>query len=112
LRGWGLPDGFAIPRRLAEGRPSRNNRCAAGRREVVPVLRLVETFPIEVVHAAARDALRLGAAGHDAVEHPALCRVERRPARLDAERCPHLPVADIGRTPPASHKVPMPGASP
>lgn len=110
LQGWGLPDEFAILRRLLESRLSRKSRCAAGKREFVQVLRLMETFPIKGVHAAVKDALRLGAVSYDAVKHLALCRVERRPARLDAERYPHLPVANVGRTSPASYKVLMPGA--
>ena len=50
------------------------------------------------VHAAVRDALRLGAISADAVRHLALARVEHRPVRLDTARYPHLPVARIGRT--------------
>src|SRR5215218_3531425 len=35
----------------------------------VQVLRLLETFRLEDVHAAVREALRLGALGFDAVKH-------------------------------------------
>ena len=38
----------------------------AGKREYVQVLRLVETFDLEVLHGAVKDALRLGAIGYDA----------------------------------------------
>ena len=39
----------------------------AGKREYVQVLRLLETFDLEVLHGAVKDALRLGAIGYDAV---------------------------------------------
>ena len=58
----------------------------AGKREYVQVLRLLETFALAEVHGAVRDALRLGAIGYDAVKHLVLCRVERRPPRLDLDR--------------------------
>ena len=54
----------------------------AGKREYVQVLRLVETFDLEVLHGAVKDALRLGAIGYDAVKHLVLCRIERRPPKL------------------------------
>ena len=50
----------------------------AGKREYVQVLRLLETFDLEVLHGAVKDALRLGAIGYDAVKHLVLCRIERR----------------------------------
>ena len=51
--------------------------------EYVQVLRLLETFDLEVLHGAVKDALRLGAIGYDAVKHLVLCRIERRPPKLD-----------------------------
>ena len=111
LQGWELPAPFATLRRLLEARLSRRNRCAAGKREFVQVLRLLETFPPEVVHAAVKDALRLGTISYDAVKHLALCRIERRPARLDTERYPHLPVASVATTSPASYNALMPGGA-
>ena len=110
LQGWELPAEFATLRRLLEARLSRKNRCAAGKREFVQVLRLLETFSIEVVHAAVKDALRLGTISHDAVKHLVLCRVECRPARLDRKHYPHLPMATVGTTSPASYAVLMPGS--
>ena len=62
LAGWELPDAFATLRRLMEARSGR-----AGRREYVQVLRLLETFGLDDVHAAVKHALRLGAIGFDAV---------------------------------------------
>jgi len=61
LQGWSLPTEFATLRRLLEARLSQKNRCAAGKREYVQILRLIETFPMATVHGAVRDALRLGA---------------------------------------------------
>ena len=54
-----------------------------GKREFVQVLRLLETFSQQEVHAAARDAIRLGAISFDAVKHLVLCRMEGRRPRLD-----------------------------
>ena len=61
LAGWELPDAFATFRRLMEARSGR-----AGRREYVQVLRLLETFGLDDLHAAVKHALRLGAIGFDA----------------------------------------------
>jgi hypothetical protein len=70
----------------------------AGKREYVQVLRLLETFGLEEVDAGVRDALRLGAIGFDAVKHLVLCRIERRPARLNLEVYPYLPRARVATT--------------
>ena len=56
-----------------------------GKREFVQVLRLLETFRLEEVQSAARDAISLGALSFDAVKHLVLCRLEGRPPRLDLE---------------------------
>ena len=50
LQGWDLPTEFATLRRLLEARLSPKNRCAAGKREYVQVLRLIETIPLAMVH--------------------------------------------------------------
>ena len=34
----------------------------------------------------------------DAVKHLLLCRIERRPPRLDLENYPHLPLAEVQTT--------------
>ena len=70
----------------------------AGKREYVQVLRLLETFDLEVLHGAAKDALRLGAIGYDAVKHLVLCRIERRPPKLDLDIYPYLPRANVATT--------------
>lgn len=103
LLGWELPAEFATLRRVLEARLSQKNRCAAGKREFVQVLRLMETFPMDTVHAAVRDALGLGAVSADAVRHLVLARVEGRPARLDRARYPHLPEATVKATDPAEY---------
>jgi hypothetical protein len=36
--------------------------------------------------------------GFDAVRHLLLCRIERRPPRLDMENYPHLPMAQVRTT--------------
>src|SRR5579872_7231337 len=93
LQGWELPEGFAHLRRLMEARLGKK-----GKREYVQVLRLLETFALTEVSLAIDDALRLGAISFDAVKHLLLCRIERRPARLDLENYPHLPVAQVATT--------------
>ena len=70
----------------------------SGKREYVQVLRLMETFETGDVHAGVKDALRLGAIGFDAVKHLVLCRIERRPPRLDLEIYPYLPRARVDIT--------------
>ncbi len=91
LAGWELPDAFPTLRRLLEARMGK-----AGKREYVQVLRLVETFDLEVLHGAVKDALRLGAIGYDAVKHLVLCRIERRPPKLDLDIYPYLPSGQRG----------------
>jgi transposase len=93
LQGWALPDEFATLRRLLEARLGK-----PGKREYVQVLRLLETFRLEDVQAAVREALRLGALGYDAVKHLVLCRIERRPPKLDLTLYPYLPEATVAAT--------------
>ena len=73
------------------------------KREYVQVLRLLETFDLEVLHGAVNDALRLGAIGYDAVKHLVLCRIERRPPKLDLDIYPYLPRANVATTAAASY---------
>ena len=79
--------------RLLESRMGRR-----GKREFVQVLRLFEYFSPGKVHAAVRDALRLGALSFDAVKHLVLCRLEGRPPRLDLELYPYLPQVQVSIT--------------
>ena len=50
------------------------------------------------MEAGVRDALRLGAIGFDAIKHLVLCRIERRPPRLDLDVYPYLPRARVATT--------------
>jgi transposase len=93
LTGWLLPECFAQLRRLLEARLKKH-----GSREYVQVLRLMETFALEEVTLAIEDALRLGTISCDAVRHLLLCRIERRPPRLDMDNYPHLPMAQVRTT--------------
>ena len=105
--GWNLPDSFATLRRLMEARMGK-----AGKREYVQVLRLLECFRLAEVEAAVRDALKLGAIGFDAVKHLVLCRIERRPPRLDLELYPYLPRARVATTSARSYMSLLSGAGP
>ena len=105
LEGWDLPEAFATLRRLMEARMGK-----AGKREYVQVLRLLETFRLAEVEAAIRDALKLGAIGFDAVKHLVLCRIERRPPRLDLDLYPYLPRARVAATSARSYMSLLSGA--
>src|SRR5665811_2097059 len=100
LAGWQLPDCFAELRRLLEARLRKH-----GSREYVQVLRLMETFSIAEVTRAIEDALQLGTISFDAVKHLLLCRIERRPPRLDMENYPHLPMAQVRTTQAADYML-------
>src|SRR3954464_5886757 len=93
LAGWQLPEEFATLRRLLEARMGKQ-----GKREFVQVLRLMEVFRADEVAAAVRDAIARGAIGFDAVKHLVLCRIERRPPRLDMTVYPYLPKATVATT--------------
>jgi hypothetical protein len=69
-----------------------------GKREYVQVLRLLEMFCLEDVLAGVRSAIERGAIGFDAVKHLVLCRIERRPPRLDLTVYPYLPHASVATT--------------
>jgi len=72
------------------------------------VLRLLETFSLPEVEQAVVDALHLGTIGFDAVKHLLLCRIERRPPRLDLENYPHLPLAEVRTTHAADYMALLP----
>ena len=93
LVGWNLPEEFATFRRLLEARMGKR-----GKREFVQVLRLLETFRRDDVVAGIREAMARGAIGFDAVKHLVLCRIERRPPRLDLTVYPYLPRATVATT--------------
>ncbi|MBV9505529.1 MAG: IS21 family transposase [Acidobacteriia bacterium] len=100
LQGWRLPEEFTELRRQMEARLGKR-----GRREYVQVLRLLETFSVEEVAAAVRQALRYPAVAFDAVKHLLLCAIERRPPKLDLENYPHLPMAEVALTRAADYQV-------
>jgi hypothetical protein len=93
LAGWALPEEFATLRRLLEARMGK-----PGKREFVQVLRLMEVFRPDDVLAGVRAALDRGVIGFDAVKHLVLCRIERRPPRLDLKIYPYLPQATVTTT--------------
>ncbi len=93
LAGWQLPECFAHLRRLLEARLRKH-----AAREYIQVLRLLETFPLAEVTAAVEQALALNTISFDAVRHLLLCRIERRPPRLDMANWPHLPLAQVRTT--------------
>ena len=93
LQGWVLPEEFLHLRRLLEAR--MGNR---GKREFVQVLRLMEVFDHGLVATAVKDAIKLGAPGFDAIKQLILCRIEKRPPRLDVTAYPYLPKANVGCT--------------
>jgi transposase len=104
LAEWDLPPEFATLRRLMEARMLK-----AGRREYVQVLRLLESFDLDDLHVAIRNALHLGAVGFDAVKHLVLCQVEKRPPKLDLDVYPYLPRATVATTSAASYMCLMSG---
>jgi len=98
LQGWDLPDAFKTLQRLLEARQGKT-----GKREYVQVLRLLERFDLAVLHLAIKDALQMQAVSFDAIKHLLLCRVERRPPRLDLDVYPFLPRTNIATTSAASY---------
>ena len=106
LAGWDLPEAFATLRRLLEARMGKQ-----GKREYVQVLRLLEVFETADVAAAVSDAIARGAVGFDAVKHLVLCRIERRPPRLDMTVYPYLPRAHVAATSARAYLALMDGAA-
>ena len=104
LAGWELPEVFLILRRLMEARIGKK-----GKREFVQVLRLLETFRIVDVEAGIQSALERGTIGFDAVKHLVLCRIERRPPRLDMTVYPYLPKAHVAVTSPGDYMALLSG---
>ena len=107
LADWQLPDQFTTLRRLLEVRMGKK-----GKREFVQVLRLMETFRIEDVTAGVGDAIARGAIGFDAIKHLVLCRIERRPPRLDMTVYPYLPKATVAVTSARAYMDLLAGAAP
>jgi transposase len=106
LAGWELPEVFPTLRRLLEARMGKQ-----GKREYVQVLRLLEVFEVADVAAAVSEAIARGVIGFDAVKHLVLCRIERRPPRLDMAVYPYRPRATVAVTSPRSYLALMTGAA-
>ena len=53
---------------------------------------------VDDVLAGVREAIARGVIGFDAVKHLMLCRIERRPPRLDLTVYPYLPRATVATT--------------
>lgn len=107
LSGWELPKELQELRRQLEGR--FGNR---GRIEFIQVLRLLETFEMDLVRIAAGKALDHRAVSFDAVKHLLLCAIEKRPARLDLSRYPFLPQARVRTTRASSYNALLAGGRP
>jgi transposase len=107
LAGWDLPEAFTVLRRLLEARMGKQ-----GKREFVQVRRLMEVFGIDDVAAGVREAIDRGAIGFDAVRHLLLCRIERRPAKLDMTVYPYLPRASVAITSARAYLDLLAGAAP
>jgi len=106
LVGWQLPEEFATLRRLLEARLGK-----LGKREFVQGLRLLEVFRLDDVLAAVREAIARGVISFDAVKHLVLCRIERRPPRLNLQVYPYLPQATVATTLAKSYLSLMAGAA-
>ena len=102
-----LPPVFGNLRRLLEARMGK-----AGKREYVQVLRLIESFSLDDVRAAISEALERGVIGFDAVKHLVLCRIEKRPPRLNLLAHPYLPRAEVATTSARSYMGLLKGAAP
>lgn len=75
----------------------------SGKQEYVQVLRLLETFDMDVVQGAISQAIKLGTFGYDAVKYLVLCRIEKLPPRLDLDFYSYLPKANVATTQPSSY---------
>jgi hypothetical protein len=64
------------------------------------------------VLAGVREAIARGAIGFDAVKHLVLCRIERRPPRLDLTIYPYLPRARVATTSAKAYLGLLAGISP
>ena len=84
----------------------------AGKREYVQVLRLIESFSLDDVRAAISAALERGVIGFDAVKPLVLCRIEKRPPRLNLLAHPYLPRAEVATPSARSYMGRLKGAAP
>ena len=68
-------------------------------------------FRPDDVLAGIKAALDRGVIGFDAVKHLVLCRIERRPPRLNLQVYPYLPQATVATTLAKSYLSLMAGAA-
>ncbi len=106
LADWELPECFDTIRRLLEARLGKT-----GKREFIQILRLMEAFCLDDVAAGIENALERGTIGFDAVKHLVLCRIERRPPRLDMTVYPYLPKAHVAATLPGTYMSLLSGSN-
>jgi len=85
LRGWTLPESFALLRRRLEGEPG-----GEGTREYIHILRMLEKHPLPVLRAAVEKALRAGAIRRDAIAQFILPQEEWRATLFALDGHPHL----------------------
>lgn len=109
LAGLGAARGLRRPPLFAGGADRQDGQAGI---RAVRVLGLLETFRMTHVHGAVLQALDLGAMSFDAIKHLVLCRVERRPPRLDLDIYSYLPRARVKTTKPASYMSLMSRAGP
>ena len=107
LAGRLLPPVSGDPRRLPEARMGK-----AGKREYVQVLRLIGSFSPDDVRAAIPEAPERGVTGFGAVRHLVLCRIGRRPPRLNLPAHPCLPRAGVATPPARPYMGRLKGAAP
>jgi hypothetical protein len=62
-----------------------------------------KVFPLAEVTAAIRDAIDRGAISFDAVKMITLCRIEKRPVKLDMTAYPYLAKATVKSTSPRDY---------
>ena len=93
LVGWDLPEEFAVA-----ASPDRGPHGQARQTRVRPGPAAAGGLPPRDVLAGVREAIARGAIGFDAVKHLVLCRIERRPPRLDLTVYPYLPRATVATT--------------
>ena len=68
-------------------------------------------FRLDDVLAGVKEAIARGVIGFDAVKHLVLCRIERRPPRLNLETYPYLPQTTVATTQASSYLSLLAGAA-
>ena len=71
---------------------------------------MLEVFRLDDVLAGVSEAIARGVISFDAVKHLVLCRIERRPPRLNLQVYPYLPQATVATTLAKSYLSLMAGA--